>query len=286
MNTIVWEHLKAFMQDTSSVTPLLHQLHACGINLEACFVRCPELWQSYGIINKWDDLLHALAAFNTDWVNVVFADFVPAASKFQSWPDSSVSQVSWYDFTVQRLMVWCWWLDALRRGPSVKLLKLCMQELPSAILQQNERDGLDYRMLPFMKLSNLELEDDAENNTGCVLFESFAKGLLPIVGSSRLDSASQWWPPVLLAACRWCCHFMDRSEGRLNLDRMSLYFSKLNGVNREFRREALELLVKLQKFEETQGGHCSTKTFNMERVAFKFSDALEGIEMHPPMGVV
>jgi len=27
------------------------------------------------------------------------------------------------------------------------------------------------------------------------------------------------------------------------------------------------------------------KTFNMDRVAFKFSDALEGIEMHPPTGI-
>lgn len=277
MNAIVWTYLPCWGQDDSTFTLLLNGLRTCGINLEDCFQRYVETWRGCGL-GTGEEMLHALVAFPREWVLAVFGNFQPVASKLQCWRDASIVKVSWENSTLQRLMTWLCWLEALEY-PNVKLLKVCLSELPRSLVQQAECDHLDHRLGPLMKFADLEMEDDGVN-TGFLHLASLREGLRGIAGSGLLEPNSSWLPPVRLAACRWCCEFMDRPEGRVKLNVLKSHFEELNGVNQEFRKETLELIFKMQHYEATLNNGRSMKL--LEKVPFRFSDALKTIDMPSP----
>jgi hypothetical protein len=264
------------MYEPNVTTLLMNELRMCGIPLEHCFQKFEKDWESFGVF-KWEDILRTLATFEPGWVHVIFKDFEPVATKLQSPIDGTVVNVTWNNYVLQRLMAWMWWLEALEQGPSVDHLKLCLSELPKSMVQSHGRDGMDYRMFPWIRSSDLE---DSSEAAGWLCFQRFREGLGHIIGKPLLHRTSSWWPPVLLAACRWCCHFMKFPGGRLRLDIMNQYFEELNNVNPEFRGQTLQLVLAFDDNEASLGGSHMIKT--LSPAPFKFSDDLHAADLQPP----
>ena len=276
MNAVVCNCLPGLMYDTSLVTPLMNELRMCGLSLEDCFQRYQEEWASFGIC-KWEDMLQVLTTFQYEWVTEIFKDFSPAPAKLQSPINGSVVKIAWDNSVMQRLMAWVWWLEALQRGPSVELLKLCLQELPRSVVQGLPRDGMDYRMFPWVRTSDLE---DTGENAGLVCFQSFREGIARMAGDALFLPTSTWWPPVLLAACRWCCHFMKGPGGRLDHIVMNSYFEKLNAVNPEYRGQTLQLVLAFDDHEASIGSPHMIRALDAAR--YRFSNELCAVELPPP----
>jgi hypothetical protein len=252
MSGIVWDCLPHLRDDGSFGRMLEEGLRDCGIHP----------LQTYGFS------LEALASFSRADVQTVFNGFSPAPVRLRSADFATLSAVPLESAAVERLAAWAWWLSALEQ-PHVELFKSCLKELPSSWVHNTYSDSYGYHMPMMLRWSDLHRfsEGDADL-AGCCFLEPFKQGVQQLI-SATFDASSTWWSTAMLTACRWSVEHMHLPQGRVDLEELGKYFQLLNGVSRQFRREALDLILRIQDVEKSRQ---MPRSFDLGKVDVRHSE--------------
>ena len=73
----------------------------------------------------------------------------------------------------------------------------------------------------------------------------------------------------MLTACRWSVEHMHLPQGRVDLEELGKYFQLLNSVSRQFRREALDLILRIQDVEKSRQ---MPRSFDLGKVDFRHAE--------------
>lgn len=251
MSGIVWDCLPHLKDDGSFGRMLEEGLRDCGIHP----------LQSHGLSHE------TLASFSRADIQTVFNGFSPAPVRLRSADFSALSAVPMDYKAVERLAAWAWWLSALEQ-PHVELFKSCLKELPKSWVHNTYMDSYGYHM-PLLRWSDLHRfsEGNADLAGGCFL-EPLKEGVRKLI-SVTFDTNSTWWSTAMLTACRWSVEHMHLPQGRVDLEELGKYFQMLNGVSRQFRREALDLILRIQDVEKTRQ---MPRSFDLGKVDFRHSE--------------
>ena len=248
---VVWDCLPHLKDDGSFGRMLEEGLRDCGIHP----------LETYGFSHE------TLASFSRADIQIVFNGFSPAPVRLRSADGVTLSAVPLATEAVERLAAWAWWLSALEQ-PHVELFKSCLKELPKSWVHNTYSDSYGYHM-PMLRWSDLHRfsEGNADLAGGCFL-EPFKKGVQQLI-SATFDTSSTWWSTAMLTACRWSVEHMHLPQGRVDLEELGKYFQLLNGVSRQFRREALDLILRIQDVEKTLQ---IPRSFDLGKVDFRHSE--------------
>lgn len=261
MRAVVWDCLPHLRDDGSFWSLLEHALQECG-------VRAPE---HYGLSQQ------ALSCFSREDVQAVFAGFLPAAVWLRSADCTSLSRVPMDARVIERLVSWTVWLKVLEGGPRMELLKICLKELPACWVNGTYADGHGYHT-PLLRLADLQLfSGDGGDEMGYRLLEELAAGVERYVGAT-FDLSSCWWPTAVWNACCWSVQYMERPKGRVDLVSLGGYLRLLNGVSRQFRKEALDLVVRIQ---DVQRERALPPSFGLEKGDFLHAESVVALVSFP-----
>ena len=251
MSGVVWDCLPHLKDDSSFGRMLEEGLRDCGIHP----------LQTYGFSHE------TLASFSRADIQTVFNGFSPAPVWQRSADFATLSAVPMASETVERLAAWAWWLSALEQ-PHVELFKSCLKELPNSWVHNTYADSYGHRM-PMLRWSDLHRFSEGHADlAGCCFLEPFKKGVQQLI-SATFDTSSTWWSTAMLTACRWSVEHMHLPQGRVDLEELGKYFQLLNGVSRQFRREALDLILRIQDVEKSRQ---MPRSFDLGKVDFRHSE--------------
>lgn len=248
---IVWDCLPHLKDDGSFGRMLEEGLRDCGL----------QPLQTYGFSHE------TLASFSRADIQIVFNGFSPAPVRLRSADFATLSAVPLESAAVGRLAAWAWWLSALEQ-PHIELFKSCLKELPNSWVHNTYSDCYGYHM-PMLRWSDLHRFSEGNADlAGCCFLEPFKKGVLQL-SSATFDTNSTWWSTAMLTACRWSVEHMHLPQGRVDLEELGKYFQLLNGVSRQFRREALDLILRIQDVEKSRQ---MPRSFDLGKVDFRHSE--------------
>jgi hypothetical protein len=252
---LVWDCLPHLADDASFGQLLEEGLRECGIQPLA----------NLGLS------LESLSVFGRADVHAVFDGFSPGPVRLRS-DFGTLSCVPVDPKVVERLAAWSWWLTALE-SPGIELLKACLKELPVSLAKATCFDSRGYHM-PLLRASDLQLfsAEGGDAMAGCLL-EDLKEGVRRLAASTFHGNGS-WWPTALLNACRWSVQHMNLPQGKVDLEVLGRYFQMLNGVSRQFRKEALDLIVSIRD-SERHGRHGRVpQSFDLGRVEFRHAESV------------
>jgi len=259
LRSLVWDCLPHLSDDGEFWCLFEQSFLECGLH-------APE---QYGLSRG------ALSCFGREDVHVVFAGFVPAAVRVRSADFASLSSVALCSRSVERLVSWSVWLKVLEL-PRVELFAACLRELPASCVNSSFVDGHGYHM-PLLRLSDLALFVDGEDMCFSLLGEF--SGAVDKFVEGVFDVSSCWWPTAVWNACCWSVQFMERAKGRVDLEALGGYFQLLNGVSRQFRKEALDLIVRIR---DVQGERPLPRSFSLVKGSFLYAESVALVSFPAP----
>lgn len=262
MRSLVWDCLPHLKDDGSFWNLLEQALQECGIHP----------LEHYGLSQQ------VLSCYSREDVQAVFTGFAPASGWLRSTDYTTLCSVSMDKKMIERLATWVFWLKALEGGPRIELFKICLKELPASWVNITYTDGHGYHM-PLLRLSDLERYSvKGGDKMGWGLLEEFENAVLKHA-SALFDMSSCWWSTAMWNACCWSVQYMERPKGRVDLEMLGGYFQRINGVSRQFRKEALDLIVRIQ---DVQSERQMPKSFNLGKGDFLYAESASLVSFPAP----
>ena len=258
MRSVVWDCLPHLSHDGSFVRSVEESLQECGLHP----------LETYGIS------VAVLAQYSREDVQIVFSGFSPAPVRLRSMDYTTLSAVPVDSNFVDRLSAWDLWMSALDEGPRIELFKVWVKELLLSFVNGTYSDSHGYHM-PFIRISDLHLFSEEGGDV-------MAAGLMGLFkeGVNKLTFGEQS-PLATLNACYWAVQYMDRPKGRVDLEILGGYLQRLNGVNRQFRKEALDLIVRIQDRPQ-MSKQAQPRSFDLGKVDFRYAENVALVKMAAP----